>query len=88
MGDGRPRVMKFLGLSIVSSNPKNEQSKVVLKLPALIGLLLIFLITGLHIGNINFVQTIKILFYDIYGNYNIKDASLFIKTVKDFYKKI
>tara|TARA_B100001013_G_scaffold67120_1_gene35077 strand:- start:281 stop:1336 length:1056 start_codon:yes stop_codon:yes gene_type:complete len=54
-----------------------------LKLPALIGLLLIFLITGLHIGNINFVQTIKILFYDIYGNYNIKDASLFIKTVKD-----
>ena len=29
------------------------------------------------------MQTIKILFYDIYGNYNIKDASLFIKTVKD-----
>ena len=53
-----------------------------LKLPALIGLLLIFLVTGLHIGNIKFVQTIKILFYDIYGNYNINDASLFIKTVK------
>jgi len=55
-----------------------------INIPAVIFISLIFILTALKTGNRSYFKSFKILFYDQYGNYDIRGASLSIRTAKDF----
>ena len=54
----------------------------IINVPAAILILLIFSLTALRTSNLGYIKTFKILFYDQYGDYDIRKISLSIRTAK------
>ena len=54
----------------------------IINVPAVILILLIFSLTALQTSNLGYIKTFKILFYDQYGDYDIRKISLSIRTAK------
>jgi len=54
----------------------------IINVPAAILILLIFSLTALQTSNLGYIKTFKILFYDQYGDYDIRKISLSIRTAK------
>ncbi|SVA86690.1 uncharacterized protein METZ01_LOCUS139544 [marine metagenome] len=54
----------------------------IINVPAVILILLIFSLTALRTSNLGYIKTFKILFYDQYGDYDIRKISLSIRTAK------
>ena len=56
----------------------------VINLPVLIFILIVITLSTLRTGNLGYIKTFKILFFNKYGDYDIRETSFSIKAMKEY----